>query len=393
MNRTIVVILLFLTTLSFISCSDSPSSIGSELLSGDNIIIGNIDSFSDSLYQSSSFYREKFSLGNSSKLFLGKKNNLEASILLKFYYVLPDSLIEPVNHDSVTVIQAKLRLSKGYVFTKDDESQPIDFTVHKVNSSWTTGFTEDSLSLLIFDAADLSSDRSFSDTLFSFLLNTNESLQWIKESADTSLDQNKGIYIRPAPSSQKIVGFEAFSEGLTNFATLETIIETLDGRRDTIFAALIADVSVVKENSPLVFEKKIVLQAGAGYMSKLYFDISKLPKNAVINYAELILTKDTVQSVFGDDFTNSLAAFFVTDSAANALDSTISATLNSNDSSFIGPITSYVQRWQAGESNQGLQIVPAGLIEGLELFILEGSNALDLSKRPRLKITYTTIRQ
>lgn len=393
MNRTIVVILLFLTTLTFISCSDSPSSIGSDLLTDDNIIIGGIDSYKDSINQRSSYFRDIISLGSSSRLFLGKKNNLEASILLKFYYVLPDSLSSPAKNDSLVVIQAKVRLQKGYLFGKNDESQPLDYTVHRVNSNWTVGYTQDSLSMLNFDLSDISSDRSFSDTLYSFLLNTDEALRWIKETADTSLSQSKGIYIQPSQSSQKIVGFEAFSQGLTNFATLETIVETLNGQRDTIYAALIADVSILKENTPLVFEKKLVMQSGAGYMSKLFFDISAIPKNAVINNAELILTKDTLSSVLGDDFTKELAAFFVTDSTANSLDSTISVTLSPNDSIYSGLITSYVQRWQSGESNQGLQIVPAGLIEGLELFILEGSDAVDISKRPRLKITYTTIRQ
>jgi hypothetical protein len=38
-------------------------------------------------------------------------------------------------------------------------------------------------------------------------------------------------------------------------------------------------------------------------------------------------------------------------------------------------------------------IIPAGIVEGLELFMLKGSNSADFSKRPRLKITYNTIKQ
>ncbi|QQS37831.1 MAG: hypothetical protein IPM56_07770 [Ignavibacteriales bacterium] len=394
MNRQIVAVLLsILSVISFTSCSDSPSSIGSDLLSGDGIIVSNLNSFTDSLQQSSSFYRDKISLGNSSRLFLGKKNNFEASILLKFFYVLPDSLIATINNDSLSVIQAKLRLSKGYVYSKDDESLPIDFTVHKVNSSWTANFTEDSLQLLNYDMTDLSSDRSFSDTLYSFILNSSEAMSWLEESADTSLPISNGIYILPSQSSQKIVGFEAFSEGLTNFATLETVFQRLDGLTDTLYATLIADVSILKETTPIPASTNIILQAGLGYMSELSFDLSSIPKNAVINYAELQVTKDTLSSVLGDEFTNSLLAFFVVDSATNELDSTTSAALFSDDTSFSGNITTYAQRWQSGESNQGLLLIPSGLVEGLELFVLRGSTDADISKRPRLKITYTTIKQ
>ena len=39
--------------------------------------------------------------------------------------------------------------------------------------------------------------------------------------------------------------------------------------------------------------------------------------------------------------------------------------------------------------NEGIQIRAATYDTGLELWALKGSNASDLSKRPRLKIIYT----
>lgn len=395
MNRNYFVILIFVVSiLSLISCSDSPSSIGSDLLSGDEIEVLLLDSYTDSLEQTSSYFREKISLGNSNRLFLGKKNNIEASVLLRFFYLLPDSFKQSILNDSITVIQAKVKLSKAYLFGSNDESLPLDYTVHKINSNWTiTSFNEDSLSLLLYDASDLSNDRSFSDTLYSFNLDNNLALTWMEETADTAISGNKGIYLKPSSNSEKIVGFEAFTQSLSNFATLETIVQRLDGLVDTLYASLVGDVSVIKENFPIVSPENIVIQAGLASLGKLNFDLTRIPKNAVINHAQLVLTKDTTQSITGSTFKNSISAFLVKDSTGNELDSTLSVTLSSTGNTFSGLITSFVRRWQSGESNQGVLLVASGLLEGLELFTVHGSNAADFSKRPRLKITYTTIKR
>lgn len=395
MNRqTVVSLFLLISIFSFISCSDAPSPIGSDLLSGEDIEVLVLDSFIDSIAQRSSYDRKQIALGNSNRLFLGKKNNLEASILLKFFYVLPDSLASSVLADSITVIQAKVILNKDYVYSKDDEVLPIDFTVHKVNTFWNiTSFTEDSLLTLSFDAEDISTDRSFSDTLYTFNLNNNTALTWMREAVDTNLTLSNGIYIQPSANSGKIVGLKAFSQSQDGYATIETIYQRTDGLRDTIYAALVGDLSVVKGVRQDFGQENLAVQSGFSLLSELAFDVSSLPKHAVINNAELELTKDTLLSVLGNTFTNRLIAFFVKDSVTNELDSTVSVTLEPTDSSFKGLITSYVNRWQSGEPNHGLTIIPAGLVEGLELFMLKGSNAADYSKRPRLKITYNTIKQ
>jgi hypothetical protein len=395
-NRKIFVILLFIISIiSFVSCSDSPSSIGADLLTGDEIEIKNLDSYSDTLNQSSSYYTQKMAAGNASRIFLGKKGNVEASSLLKFYYFFPDSLKQSIINDSITVQSAKIYLTKSYVNGKNDESLPLDYTIHKINSSWTSNsFNEDSLNLLVYDGQDVGSVKTFSDTLYTATIDNNLISQWLEQSADTSLLQNNyGIYLKPSQSSEKIVGFDAITSSSVTHAKLETVIRKTGGEDDTIYAFLLTDVSVIKGTTPAFNPEYIFIQAGLASFGKLAFDLTKIPKNAVINNAELILTKDTLQSITGNSFRNNLLAFFMKDSSTNELDSTVSVTISSTDTTFRGVITSYVQRWQNGELNQGILLIPGGLLEGAELFAIRGSNATDYSKRPRLKITYTTIKQ
>ena len=95
-------------SLLHLSCSDSPSSLGADLLSQDLINILELDSAKDSLFQSSSTYKKVIALSNADRLLLGKKDNVEAGILLKFLIFFADSIKQQIINNELTVLSAKV---------------------------------------------------------------------------------------------------------------------------------------------------------------------------------------------------------------------------------------------------------------------------------------------
>ncbi len=182
---SIIVIILFVV-INFLSCSDDPpTSIGIDLLDGDFLIVSTFDTQDDSVSQSSSFFKEVVELGLSSKVLIGKRDELEATTLMDFTFFIADSLRQDFLDGNITVNQAFIELTPQYTYT--DTNAAYDFTVHKINSDWSiTGFTSDSLANFSFDVEDLSSNKNFTDSIYTFDLDNDFVLEWIKISIDSS---------------------------------------------------------------------------------------------------------------------------------------------------------------------------------------------------------------
>jgi hypothetical protein len=133
----------------------------------------------------------------------------------------------------------------------------------------------------------------------------------------------------------------------------------------------------------------MLVQAGLVINSRLLFNVSAIPPNTLINYANLTLTLDTVATIVGSNYINALTVLLLTDSSARAYDSTQTITLSRSGNTFQGNIAAYVQSWIDKGVNEGLLIQVTSQIDGLELFAIKGSNAASRALRPRLQITYT----
>jgi len=250
---SIIVIILFIAT-NFLSCSDDPTSIGIDLLDGDFVIVNTFDTQYDTVSQTSSFFKEVVALGLSSKVLIGKRDELEATTLMDFTFFIADSLRQDFLDGNITVTQAFIELTPVYTYT--DESAEYDFTVHNITSDWSIlGFTSDSLANLSFDVEDLSSNKNFTDSIYTFDLNNDFVLQWIKISIDSSLGENNGIYIIPTMSTGKVVGFQALTTTSSDAAKLRVVIEKPGSIVDTISAFIFADVSAaIADFDPLKYE-------------------------------------------------------------------------------------------------------------------------------------------
>jgi hypothetical protein len=381
-------IVLTFIILNFVSCSEDPSSIGSAFLTRDLINLDSLDSFKDTLPQFSYTYKHIIPLGFSSTLLLGAKGDNVATMLLSFNIVVPDSIKTDLLNNALVVSSSTVQLYKNYNY--GDSTAPIDYTVHSVNSPWTSsGFTFDSLPGLQHDAEDVSTNRSFTDTLCQFNLSTALTLKWLNIYANSQTPDN-GIVVIPQ-NSGKIIGFYALTPATDVNIPYLVVVLNKPGvySNDTLKFSTTSDLSVISGNIPQNPPENIFVQSSSELESRIQFDLSKVPQHAIINYAELQLTIDTTKSVFGSSYSDQLTAYYITDSTRIDSSSVSQVTLNRSGSLYTGIITHYVQNWLSTKINEGIQIRAGAYDTGLELWALKGTNASDPSKRPRLKIIYT----
>ncbi len=79
LSRISVILLILIISVSFLACEDEPSAIGIELLASDLISVRTFDSQIDTLDQNSGYHKKVIQLGTSSKILIGKHENIEAS--------------------------------------------------------------------------------------------------------------------------------------------------------------------------------------------------------------------------------------------------------------------------------------------------------------------------
>ncbi|WP_290664565.1 hypothetical protein [Ignavibacterium sp.] len=387
------ILILFVLTISLLtisSCSDTPTDLGSDLLNPDLIGVSVFDSQKDSAFQTSYSFRKVIKLGGASRILIGKADNLTAHALFVFTFIISDSIKQLAKNDSLNVLSAKVELTPEYVF--GDSNAAFDYTVHKINSEWVSAsFTADSFlsSKFSYDPLDLSSNRVASDSLYSFDLNPNTVKEWLRNQADTSLAKNNGILISPTSLTNKIVGFVAFNPEISNDTKVKVVIQKVGTtRQDTLTAYVLSDVHVILgENT--VSPEKMIVQAGVASNSYLYFDLSKIPDKAVINYAKLSIELDSLDSKFGSGYTNSLTAYLVTNSDSLKIDETSSESLSKNGSRYEGNLSSFVRYWLNQKNNQGIVIKAGNELAGVEKFVLKGSSYPVYEERPKLEIVYT----
>ena len=375
--------------LAFIySCSDSPTSIGNNLLSTDFLTVNTIDSYQDSIAQTSTYYKTNIKLSDSPRLLVGKYQNVEASSLIRFAVVLPDTIKSAFNNSTLNILSAKVNLTKVYKI--QDDSTQLNYSVHFVTSGWTSyGFTADSIPNLQYDNNDISSNKTYSDTLYTFDVDEPTINSWFASASATPIENNKGIYLKPDPASTEVIGFDAFNVGLTGIPRLNVIVQT-GSLIDTLNFYSIEDVSALSGDLPVVPSEDIAVQGGLAVHSRIKYDLSSIPEGAVINKAQFTIYVDSSATKTGDNYNNSLVTYFARDSVEATYDTTSAIVLNRSENYFSGNIAKFIQSIVSGyHDNNGFIITAGSQNLGIDLFALKGSDASDPSLRPRLVITYT----
>jgi hypothetical protein len=387
-NKQILLIPALLFLALIYSCSDSPTSIGKNLLGPDYLAIDSINSYQNSIAQTSTYYKTPIRLSDSPRLLVGKYENVEASTLMRFGVVLPDTLQEAFLNSNLTIVDAKIELTKEYKI--GDVSSPPDFSAYFVNSGWTSyGFNADSLPGLDFNPTEISSNIAETDSLITFNIDEPTINAWFSTASDTAVHTNRGIYIKPNDAASGIIGFDAYNIALLGLPQLNVIV-IMDGVTDTLSFISIEDVSAIKGDKPAVPAGDIAVQAGLAVNGRVRFDLSSIPKGSVINKAQLTVFIDSSATHHGNSYTNSLTAYFAIDTSINSYDTTSAVVLSRTDNYFTGDVVRFIQSISSGyHDNNGIVLAAGGQNLGVDIFGLKGSDAADPALRPRLVITYT----
>ncbi|HEX3073846.1 MAG TPA: DUF4270 family protein [Ignavibacteriales bacterium] len=394
--RKIALNIFVVSALSFLifACSDDPSPLGSDIIP-DILELDTLDSYTANLTQSSSYYKTVVDLGLSDNLMLGKKDNVESSFIQDFYLTLEDTTESDLLDDEIQVLSATLTLPITYAY--GDKNAPFDFSMHAVQSKWgITKFNLDSLNAANIEyGVDMKLSFTAVDTQLTVNLNTDVVKRMMKSYADTSLaDKIYGIYFKPSASSNKIVGFQAYSTTADYNSSLQVIIQKSGSYIDTLTFGPRSDTHILNAQAPAPNNQEVLyLQGGIAVNSNIKFDLSSLPKNVAINRAVLELYIDSTSSIIGTPgpSTYLIGTMFIKNWNTNELDSnTAPVYITRSGYTISGNIGSIVQRWTTGgETNSGVNLFIYNQRSYLDKLVIYGSAAADPLKRPRLTIYYS----
>jgi hypothetical protein len=389
----ISVLLLFVVFIT--SCEDDPTSVGSNLLPGDDLIdFIELDSYNENLTQVSTYFQHDFTLGQSNRLLLGEAEGLKANTLMRFFIPITNALGEKIDSNKVTILSAKVFMYPDY--TIGNENGQFGFDVYKVNSTWTVdSFTVADLNSLDYDAQNEADSLSISDSLITFNVNPNLVYDWIIAELDSNITNPNGFLFKPYDNCERIFGFPAYSISATGQTYMDIAYEVQDEYVDTLTATINSDVHIVEGSLKETSEDVIVLQAGIGVRGLLKFDLSSIPVNSIINDATLEIKYDSTASVIGTADPKSIRVFLMSNyDEKTSLDSLGYFVLSREGDVFSGKISRFVQRWvydpnNNGTPNEGLLLLIGDEEDSVNKYILYGSQAQDAALRPRLKVIYS----
>lgn len=386
--------IILLVGLLQIACQESPTSVGSDILNNSDLLnVKSINSFDENFIQHSSIFRKKISLGSSSRVLLGKYDGSTATTLIKFNFVLPDSVSLAIQNNKLSITKTWIEFPITY---KIGELTSLDFSAKKILGGWTSsGFNEDSLNILNIDNQNLiSGGINKTDSLIRFDVENSFANEWMKNQVNNNSGLNKGLIFQPLAGSNAIVGITALYTLVTKDQLPKVIsVVNYDGKTDTVYAYSSADLHVVSNSSIDFAQNNLVLQAGLGLRGKLSFDLSTINENSIINAAKLILYRDSISTQIGSISADSIFvnAFYdsTKDSVYTNLDSRL---LVRKGNTYEGAITDIVQYWLSGDNkNQGLQLRIVGEDSNINKVVLRGSKYHDAAFRPRLIIFYSNL--
>ncbi|MBN1637396.1 MAG: DNRLRE domain-containing protein [Ignavibacteriales bacterium] len=394
--KAIKFIIVVLILALFYSCDEDPTAVG-DGLTRPNLEIKKIDSFADSLIQTSISYLDTLQLGNATRLLLGRHKGIESSFLIKFFPfepTMPDSVKNAVKDKNLVVTSAWIEFHTGYIF--GDSNSVLDFSGFRVTQDWLfSKVTRYNINDIQY-AEDIITNTQFTDSTFTIYLNNESVLKWIECAYDTSLKENHGLYFKASTNTDKILGFNAFipellsiEEYAAKFPKLKIIYQKPGSFTDTVTVTSVSDVHVVEGSIPTASPDNIYVMGGIPTRTSLKFDLSTLPKYAGIHKATLELNVDSITTKNGSPTSNSIAVeLFESNSQRKVYKSFETLELKRDGNKFAGDITRFVQRWANGLKNEGIRLSLYDEFISAAIIALKGSNAVE-SLRPKITIIYS----
>jgi hypothetical protein len=373
--------------LAISGCSDNPSSLGISLIPEEDYL--KLDTLS--IYSTTAHsYISPRNLGSSPTIAIGRTGSYEAYSLISFSSI-PDTM------DSATVNSVELTLFPNYI--AGDSTGTVSFDIHEISSGWSeSGFIWDSLSTLSYEGTVVGSYTGSVSDSDSIVVSIAPELisKWFRNSA--YLDPIYGLLLKPNSPSGAGTVIRGFGSSEATRVPRLRIIATKNSVIDTFTLYILYDTDVIYGPAVVNPQKSIYVHPTLSYNSLLVFDVSALPRNALIHEAMLELTRDPNYSFYSRPAIDSVMAVFIIDSTGRSdLYGSSPPVSTRTGNVYSLNIAEMVQRWTKGFPNQGLRIKAYDDYTGptaygtLNPFVFYSSSA-DVSLRPRLKIFYSTIR-
>ncbi len=398
---------LILLSAAFLSaCNDTPNSFGDEFIPSEDRY--KFQQTENNSIADSNYYQEltpsTVSLGEA--VVLGKKGDLESTVLMRFPLTAPDSIKSMMQDGSITITNTWVKMNSLYYI--GDKNGTFDFTGHRLNNE--TNFDNikpSTFPSVTYDQNDIivPGSKVLTDTTLTFKLNTNLVKDWIKVQYDSlNTPRNYGIILKPTTNSAKLISFLGYE---TTFGTATAVFFEFEKRnstglvyKDTLSAFATKDTYYATQPVPAQTDQYIVIQGGFAHRNKIKFNLPQLPTNAVMNQAILEIYYDSLKSVTGTAYDPDFGNFgtmlnigYITDPVKLSIDSLTVQFLSRQTApyrgKFSGDITAYAQKWINEGKNNGLLITVNGEAYDLSRLYFYGTNYQVASLRPKLKITYS----
>ncbi len=387
-------VLIIFGLLTLTSCEDDPSSVGQGLLEDQDIAkFYSIDSNENNLAIETKSYLSEIQYGSSKRTLVGNADNLTVNGLIKFVYLTPDSVEDAIDNNQLTVEESYLNLPIDYSFGNMNATNV--FSLNRITNDWSTvNFDRKSLENITFGNTDLGSSYNYTDSSITIVFDQQTSFEWLSNSADTNKFFNYGMLLKPVLNSERIIGFNALSSivNANELPSLKTIVRFESGDTDTLEAVLTADAFAVEGEMPPSVDDQSLLQGGLPVRTDIKFDLSSIPKTAVVIDAKLTLQYDSLNSVFGSSVSDTLLLSLLNEYNSSEVDSTLfSLRLTRDANAYSGDIEPFIQLWTDERENEGLQIRLSDEDRAVSKVALYNEKN-DTALKPHLKIIYTDIK-
>lgn len=393
----------FIGVLFLGACNDLPTNIGYPL---DTLYLEAISSSTLPLVSSTKTYFNRLDANWPNPVMLiGKAKDVESYSFLRFGTTKVDTF-QYVQESEI--ISSKLRLYPNrYAFGDSLTNGSADFGLYETIKAMSENTTYDSILAnggisAYYNPTELggfTGKIDLKDTIPPIYIELNSQKiikKWLDMAKDVTSAEafyKNGITLAPRGNSKVINRFASQFDS-TRFEVIFN--NSKKGKVDTIHIPL-QTVSNYANTNINMNDSSLYVQYGISLRGLLTFDVSMIPKYASVINTELELTFDSTRSYYanyGPDTTFSAGDY--TDIYIKKPVTPYLAVRKAGTDKYIFPsVTSAVERWVRKDGKGSIELIPqrntSSATENIyfDRSVFFGNDAIDVSKRPKLKVIYS----
>jgi hypothetical protein len=389
------------------SCNEQPSQIAVNLLP-DTAAVKGISSLDTQIIVSQRVYKADFPLFNYGAVLIGKADGMTAAFISNFAFI-PDTL-DYLKVEDIELFQITMYPHR-YTYG-DSISGYFGFDIYKVNRRWNRDTTNyDSLFKSPANYYDPIPIASWSgkiprgDSLGTVQIDLPKELliDWLRTETVFDPDSGKNVTRRIpnwgiifVPHAQCNV-IHRFHGNQPSPNAISSIIKVdYKDKNDSLRSFnMISGIDMTFLEVPKPDTNFIVIHNGINYWTELQFDLSMIPRFSGIHKSQLILHIVEDSTKIGNikfDSTVIEANFFMND-YLNPIFQFLGANMTQRTQFLFPSFSSAIQYWNRTTGKGSLILMPHSInaqARQLDRYYFYGINHPDISKRPVLKVIYTT---